>query len=153
MDRRPAPDRAARRGRGHHLPRRPLQCQQRAGGRLLDVGAVDRARSVVDRPRSDRQTLEANSEALFAVELVGYLFFGSIRRVTDLVEPSLESGTLRYLIMDFSAVRGLDASVVSGLQTIQRRTAEAGVEMICSGLDEAFAKVVSESEGGGPSAR
>lgn len=103
------------------------------------VHRLGTSRSVVDRPRSDRLVLEANSDAMVGVELVGYLFFGSIRKVTDLVSPLLASGDLRYLVMDFSAVRGLDASVVSGLQSMQRRTTAAGATMVWSGLTEDFA--------------
>lgn len=102
------------------------------------VHRLGTSRSVVDRPRVERLRLDENSEAMVGVELVGYLFFGSIRKVTDLITPLLASGQLRYLIIDFSAVSGLDASVVSGLQTIQRRTTEADVAMIWCGLDDAF---------------
>jgi SulP family sulfate permease len=103
------------------------------------VHRLGTSRSVVDRPRADRLVLDAHGDSMFAFELVGYLFFGSIRKVTDLISPLVASGELRYLVLDFSAVRGLDASVVSGLQSIQRRTAEAGVEMIWSGLTDDFA--------------
>ncbi|MDW3180144.1 MAG: SulP family inorganic anion transporter [Acidimicrobiia bacterium] len=96
------------------------------------------SRSVVDRPRADRLVLEENSGAMVGVELVGYLFFGSIRKVTDLVSPLLDSGDVRYLVMDFAAVRGLDASVVSGLQSIQRRTTDAGATIIWCGLTDEF---------------
>lgn len=104
------------------------------------------SRSVVDRPRPDRLVLEASRDQMVGVELVGYLFFGSIRKVTELISPLLAGGELRYLVVDFTAVRGLDASVVSGLQSIQRRTAEAGVEMIWCGLVDDFA---TELERGG----
>ena len=103
------------------------------------VHRLSTSRSVVDRPRSDRLVLDAHAEVMVGVELVGYLFFGSIRKVIDLVTPLLATGDLRYLVMDFSAVRGLDASVVSGLQSMQRRTKDAGAIMVWCGLADEFA--------------
>lgn len=103
------------------------------------VHRLGTSRSVVDRPRTERLILEAHTDAMVGVELVGYLFFGSIRKVTDLVTPLLATGNLRFLVMDFSAVRGLDASVVSGLQSMQRRTRDAGATMVWCGLTDEFA--------------
>ena len=94
------------------------------------------SRSVVDRAKADWDFLEENSESMAAIELVGYLFFGSIRKVTDLVSPMLDRGELDHLVLDLTAVRGLDASVVQGLNNMQRRTDSADVELHWSGLDQ-----------------
>ena len=98
------------------------------------------SRSAVDRSSDDQQTLDAHTSAMLGFELVGYLFFGSIRKVTDRILPELESGHLRYLVLDFSAVRGVDTSAVSGLHTLNRRTAEAHVQLVWSGLSDQMAE-------------
>ena len=92
------------------------------------------SRSVVDRSSEDLDTLLASAEVMVAIELVGYLFFGSIRKVTDLVSPMLDRGELDHLVIDLTAVRGLDASVVQGLHNVQRRTDAADVALHWSGL-------------------
>jgi SulP family sulfate permease len=96
------------------------------------------SRSVVDRSKPERALLEESAEVMVAIELVGYLFFGSIRKVTDLVSPMLERGELDHLVLDLTAVRGVDASVVQGLHNIQRRTDQSGVLLHWSGLTDAW---------------
>jgi len=105
---------------------------------VRQVHRLGSSRSVVDRSRAERAVLEESAEIMVAIELVGYLFFGSIRKVTDLVSPMLERGELDHLVLDLTAVRGVDASVVQGLHNIQRRTDQSDVVLHWSGLTDAW---------------
>ncbi len=102
------------------------------------VHRLSSTRSVADRPAAHWDALAARHDAAVAVELVGYLFFGSVRRVGEVIAPLIDSKELRHLVIDFSAVRGIDSSVVQGLAILERRIVTAGVEAHWSGLDEAW---------------
>ncbi len=104
---------------------------------IRHVHRLGTSRSVVDRSKAARDVLDENADTMIAIELVGYLFFGSIRRLIDMVSPILKAGEIEHLVLDLTAVSGLDASVVQGLTTIQRHTEHAGVALHWSGLDDA----------------
>ena len=99
------------------------------------VHRLETSRSAVDRSGAQRRTLIEHNDAMVAIELTGYLFFGSIRSVTDLVSPLLKGGALRHLVFDFAGVSGLDVSVVQGLQSIQRLSDAHGVDVHWSALN------------------
>ena len=106
------------------------------------VHRLETSRSAVDRSAGEREVLVQQNGRIVAIELTGFLFFGSIRRVTDLITPMLERGDLTHLVLDLTGISGLDVSVVQGLQSIQRRTDRSGVEVHWAGLTEVQAQAL-----------
>ena len=103
---------------------------------VRQIHRLETSRSAVDRSTGEREVLVEQNGRVVAIELTGFLFFGSIRRVTDLITPMLEGGDLTHLVLDLTGTSGLDVSVVQGLQSIQRRTDRSGVEVHWAGLTE-----------------
>jgi len=112
-------------------------------------------RSNVDRPPAERGLLGQMSGRIVAVELQGFLFFGSVmklrRSITDALdvgEPRLVAGAIdtgsgdelvmrrdqRYAVLDFSRVPGLDSTAATGLAAMTNKLTEQGVQLVWSGL-------------------
>lgn len=103
--------------------------------------------SNVDRPVSERQFLANHAAEVVALELSGYLFFGSIRQITSVVRPMIDDEALRYLVLDFRGVRGVDASVVTGFESLERRAAASGVTIVWSHVHHDLAAQLLEGGG------
>ncbi len=119
-------------------------------GRVSPVRRMHRMSSMesnIDRPAVQRQALLERDHEVAILELHGYLFFGSLRSITDLITPLLGED-LRYLVIDFRSVRGVDASVVSGLLSIERKAAASGVTLVWSHVrPEIEVRLSAESSG------
>lgn len=102
--------------------------------------------SNVDRPASERRFLAKHEDEVVALELSGYLFFGSIRNMTNVVRPMIDDEALRYLILDFRSVRGVDASVVTGFESLERRAIGSGITIIWSHVHDDLAQQLLEGE-------
>lgn len=71
--------------------------------------------SNVDRPPNERQVLERDGEQIAIFELQGFLFFGSAAGMVEdlrrrLEDPDPQRLPVRYLILDFRRVTGIDSS-------------------------------------------
>ena len=74
---------------------------------LSGVGAT----SNVDRPIEHRRILRTRGEEIFILRLQGYIFFGTAHSLYQRVwERAHDRQTLRYVILDFARVTGLDSS-------------------------------------------
>jgi SulP family sulfate permease len=75
-------------------------------------------RSNVDRPRHHLRVLEQKGEQILILELQGFIFFGTannlLNRVRDRVVDT-EADPLRFLVLDFRRVTGLDSSAILSL--------------------------------------
>jgi len=103
-------------------------------GRVSPVRRMHRMSTMesnIDRTSEQRQVLLERDSEVAILELHGYLFFGSLRSITDLITPLLDED-LRYLVIDFRSVPGVDTSVVSGLLSIERKAVAAGVTLVWS---------------------
>jgi sulfate permease, SulP family len=93
------------------------------------IGAVKLAlsganyRSTVDRPHSNRTLLDETGDQVLILRLQGYVFFGTahtllaqIRRRAD--QP--QARPLRYVVLDFRLVHGLDSSAVSSFERLKQ---------------------------------
>ncbi|NNC79164.1 MAG: cyclic nucleotide-binding domain-containing protein [Acidimicrobiales bacterium] len=119
--------------------------------RITPVRQVHRLSTVhsnVDRADEERAELTKHDHQAVVLELEGYLFFGSMRKISEVLRPIVDSSELRYAILDFRGVRGLDSSVVSGFGAMERRALAADVTIIWSHLRDDLAEQLS-SEGDG----
>ena len=90
--------------------------------------------SNVDRSRVQREALEAQPSAIVAVELHGFLFFGSALKLRDLVVEQVlgDNDDLRFVIMDFQRVTGTDSTAAAALGSLAERLNDRGVTVLWS---------------------
>jgi len=109
-------------------------------------------RSNVDRCPAERGLLAQMSGRIVAVELQGFLFFGSIMKLRGAIAEALSaegeqleaSGPAlsdiagqRFAVLDFSRVPGLDSTAATGLATMVMQLSKENVQLVWSGLGEA----------------
>ena len=94
-------------------------------------------RSSTDRPPVETTHLEAVGDQVQVLELQEYLFFGTAEQVVAAVRRRLQDQhrpTLRHAIVDFRRVSGMDAAAAAAFVKIRNLLAEAGAELLLSGL-------------------
>ncbi|WP_316295860.1 SulP family inorganic anion transporter [Aestuariicoccus sp. MJ-SS9] len=107
--------------------------------------------SWVERPEEELAQLRTAGHVCVVLELSGFLFFGTADKITRLAIAETEADSeLRYLILDFGRVTGLDASASASLIEVVRLSRSAGVEItfcsISSELKRQIQLVVPERE-------
>jgi len=97
-------------------------------------------RSNVDRRPENRAFLVADPSRIIAIELQGYLFFGSVRRLRATIEQQLAevggsvAGVRRFIVFDFARVTGLDSTAATSMGSSLRRLADLNVVAVWSAL-------------------
>jgi SulP family sulfate permease len=97
------------------------------------------AESTVRRHPIQRRFLHQVGSQIKVAKLAGYLFFGTIvaveREIRQLIdEESFKTQPIRYLILDFRHVTGLDFSAGEALVRMNRMLRSKEVEMLLSGV-------------------
>lgn len=95
--------------------------------------------SNVDRAEDRRKFLEKHGGGVLIYRLQGFVFFGTADRLREqiLVKLSAKSPSdIRYLIIDFWRVSGLDTSAVVSFQKLAQFARTHGLEIILTGLNE-----------------
>ena len=100
-------------------------------------GAV--AESTVRRPQRQRQYLHRVGPQIRVVKLGGYLFFGSIVKVEKKVRAMVDAEAfaaepIRYLVVDFSHVTGIDFSAAEAFSRMNRILHRRAVRMTLAGV-------------------
>lgn len=92
-------------------------------------------RSLVERSDRDLAYLMEAGKQAVVLELSGYLFFGTANALLERIRAEV-SGPLppRFVIVDFTRVHGLDASVAHSLGKLSRVCSRSGVELLFSGM-------------------
>lgn len=91
-------------------------------------------RSNVDRsPQAFEQLMHAGAQTKIIV-LQGYLFFGSIEKLIELITES--DGDFNYLILDFRNVPDMDAAAYSGLTKLEFLAAQRDLSLLFSGIHD-----------------
>lgn len=92
-------------------------------------------RSLVERSDADTRYLMQSGERIVVLELSGYLFFGTANALLETMRTELGAPDRpQAVILDFSRVRGLDASASHSLGKLSKACSRAGVRLVCSGL-------------------
>lgn len=87
-------------------------------------------RSNVERPASNRELIQEAGEQLLILRLQEYIFFGTAQNLLDQIRQRAENSTLRplrYVVLDFRLVHGLDSSAVSSV--VRMKTVGRGEEL------------------------
>jgi len=97
------------------------------------------AESTVRRHPIQRRFLNHVGSQIKLIKLAGYLFFGTIvaveKQVRDMIdEESFKTQPIRYLILDFTHVTGLDFSAAEAFVRMNRILRGKEVEVLLSGV-------------------
>jgi len=104
--------------------------------------------SHVARAAEDERRLSREGDAVHIYWLSGFLFFGSSHRVVEIVRRGIEKQAprpVRYLVLDFSGVSGIDTSAVQSLAGLARLCADRQIMVLCSGLSPVVAPMILSS--------
>lgn len=96
--------------------------------------------SRVTRTPRERELLQQQSGALLALELQGFLFFGTSERLLQRVRRHLDrahGSGLRYLLLDFRRVTGSDATAALSFLKMLRLASARGVALMLTDVPPA----------------
>jgi len=94
--------------------------------------------SHIDRSSTQRKVLVDKGAGTLILNLQGFIFFATTNALIQRVSTRLEDQEtpLRYLVIDFMHVTGLDTSALHGFVKIKQKAADHGVQLVLSGLSE-----------------
>ena len=87
-------------------------------------------RSNVDRPPSDRITLEGLADRVQILRLNGFVFFGTARGLLERIGKRAEASPMRFLVIDLRRVTGVDASGVFAFRKVALLAEASGFEVV-----------------------
>jgi SulP family sulfate permease len=90
-------------------------------------------RSNVDRPASERATLERLADTVQILRLDGFVFFGTASAILERIRKRAEVDPIRFVLMDLRRVSGVDASGVLALRKAAQLCAANDSELIFAG--------------------
>lgn len=106
-------------------------------------------RSRVDRTPVEVAALGERADRLAVFELQGYLFFGSVTSIDDLVRAvttSPDEETLDAVVLDFRMVSGLDTSGYELIGSVAQHVSASGTLVLFSSIDDGLRRSLLESE-------
>ena len=117
-----------------------VQNSQRRSIRTCYTG--DTAISTVRRPADHRAYIREVSKQTRIIQLQGFLFFGTISHVEDTLrslvdDPTFHAHPVRFVVVDFSLVAGVDLSAAEAFVRVQRLLAAKGVVLVFCGVSRA----------------
>ncbi len=95
--------------------------------------------SHVERSPGDMTLLRDNGEQIHIIWLSGFIFFGSSNGLFEFIRRTVEaqvSPQVRFLVLDFTAVPGLDTSAVLSLVKLRNYCDERAAYIAYAGLNE-----------------
>ena len=95
--------------------------------------------SNVDRNLVAGELLETHGEQTLAFGLQGFLFFGTAGRVYEALKQELgrrRASPLRYFIIDFARVSGVDASAALNFRKIELLAARTPFQLVLAGVED-----------------
>lgn len=98
--------------------------------------SADVYRSNLDRSYAENQFLQRAGAQILIMRLQGFVFFGTAYRFYQQIRSLIAEearGPLRYLILDFKAVSGVDVSTINDLKRLKRFTGRHDIVLIISG--------------------
>jgi len=98
-------------------------------------------RSNVDRSEAERKLLVEKRSRIHVLTLQGFLFFGTAHSLLEVVKQRLddESTRLRYLVLDFRHVSGIDSSALICFIKLQKLASQKSFYVILSDMSPELA--------------
>lgn len=113
----------------------------------LSASGAER-RSAVDRSAAATRHLSEHGSAIEVLELQGYLFFGTADRLVDRIRNRLQSPErplLKYLVLDFRHVSGIDSAATVGFQKIRRQVEARSVTVFLTHVSVDVLKLLRQA--------
>ena len=111
----------------------------------VDIGSKETSgattRSNVERTNSQSSLLAEQGERIYILQMQGFIFFGTANYLLNRVRNRIEDETklsLRFVILDFKGVTGLDSSAVLSLNKILRIARKQQITLVFSNLSSEF---------------
>jgi len=110
-------------------------------------------RSNVERTVDENRVLDAEARALYGVALQGFLFFGTAYSILTHIRARIEgpADAVRYVLVDFARVHGVDASSTASFVRLRQACARANAQLVLTGLSPIlkawFAKGITDTRG------
>jgi sulfate permease, SulP family len=114
------------------------------------------AGSHVERPPAQRALLAAHEEELLILVLQGFLFFGTANGLLERIRSRFEAAQgvpLRWLILDFDLVSGLDSSAAASFTKLRQSAEREGFTILLAGGDARTLAPLIEDRSGAADAR
>lgn len=105
-------------------------------------------RSRVDRSPAASLHLTGAGAAIEAMQLQGYLFFGTAEQIVAPVRRRLEQAggpSLRFLVIDFRHIKGMDSAAAGVFRRIRNLMETTGATLVLSALPAAVAETFRNS--------
>ena len=93
--------------------------------------------SNVNRPRQHGELLREEGDRLYVLELQGFIFFGTAQKLLDIVRIRINDRDLpplRFLLLDFRLVNGVDSTGLLGFTRIRQLTETRGITAVLTHL-------------------
>jgi sulfate permease, SulP family len=115
---------------------------------VVEYGQVEIVRHVMtgrdyqssnDTSEERREALRTSGDAILIVRLQGFLFFGTADRLRKRIQQRIErhdGNPIRYLVVDFGRVSGLDSSTVLSFRRLAQMTGPGGFVLVLCGMSE-----------------
>ena len=87
-------------------------------------------RSNVDRPPAEREALLRQVDRVQILRLNGFVFFGTASGLLERIRKRVETGPIRFLILDLRRATGVDASGVLALRKVAQLAETSGFELV-----------------------
>jgi sulfate permease, SulP family len=99
----------------------------------------NRYRSNVDRESQQLDLLRREGDRIHILQLQGIVFFGTANALLERIRRTMADPdrTLRFLVIDFARVTGLDSSAVLAFLKIHQLTETGGITLVLSGIGPA----------------
>jgi SulP family sulfate permease len=98
-----------------------------------------------ERPIAQMTELREKGKLARALTLQGYIFFGTSSAIGGTSRDLIEREKLKYLLLDFRMVQGLDASAVFSFTKLVQVCARYSVQLIFTGLNGDVEKVLRQT--------
>jgi SulP family sulfate permease len=93
-------------------------------------------RSNVDRPPGERDALRTLGDRVQILRLSGFVFFGAASGLLERIRKRVESGSLRFLLVDLRRATGMDSSAVMSFRKVAQLAQANGFELVFTGAPE-----------------
>jgi len=90
--------------------------------------------SNVERTASQRAALSAASDELHIYRLQGFIFFGTANKVYNRIRDRLRTEEMRYVLLDFEHVHGIDTSAALVFDRLEQVTKSTGLVLVLVGV-------------------
>ncbi len=114
-----------------------------------DVQSGRTLRSNVERSAAAREYLQAQGEQILVLELRGFLFFGTATYLLNQVRDRVQApeSPIRFILLDFRRVIGLDASAVSSCNKILKIAQRRQLQLVFTNLSDEFRQQLQQGGG------